>query len=67
MERGGELDVVGAEFAREGHPFFDGQVGVGVALLARCQLLQRGGQNTDLHEFRLESFDGHSANLLGIV
>src|SRR5262249_34857940 len=66
MKRGGKLDVIGPEFAREGRPFFDGQIRVGVALLARRQLLQRGGQNADLHEFRLESFDGHSASLLGI-
>src|SRR5215510_16072847 len=65
MERGGELDVIGAEFEREGHPFLDGQIRVGVALLTRRQLLQRGGQNADLHEFWLESFDGHSASLLG--
>src|SRR5215510_566138 len=64
MERGGELDVIGAEFPREGYPFFYGQIRVGVALLARRQLLQRGGQNADLHEFRLESFNRHIARLL---
>ena len=59
VQRGGELNVVGADFAGELHPFLDGEIGVGVALLARRELLQRGGQHADLHEFWLERFDGH--------
>jgi hypothetical protein len=48
--RGGQLDAVGAELLREAEPLLDREVRVGVALLARRQLLQRGGQHADRHE-----------------
>src|SRR5262245_19370255 len=50
-----ELDVTGTELACELEPVFDGTVRVDVPLLARCQLLERGGENPHLHELRFES------------
>ena len=50
MQRRRELDVVGAQLARERDPFLDGAVGIGIADLARRQLLQRGRQDADFHE-----------------
>ena len=54
VQRRRELDVVGAELLRELEPVLDGAVRIGVADLARRQLLQRGGEHADLHELRLE-------------
>jgi hypothetical protein len=59
MQRRGELDVVGADLAREGGPVLDRAVRIGVADLARRQLLQGGGQHADLHELRAERLHGH--------
>ena len=60
VQRGRELHVVGAHLARERGPLLDREVGIGIALLARRQLLERGRQHADLHELRLERDDGHS-------
>ena len=57
MQRGGQLDAVGAERDREVEPFLDGEIRVRVASLARRQLLERGGQHADRHELRFESLD----------
>jgi hypothetical protein len=56
VERGRELDVIDADLAGEGRPVFDGAVRVGVAHLARRQLLERRRQHADLHELGFEWF-----------
>ena len=55
VQRRRQLDVVGAELARELQPVLDRAIGIGVAHLARRQLLQRGGQDADFHELRLQT------------
>ena len=59
VQRGGELDVVGPDLARERDPLLDGQVGIRVPQITGGELLQGGGQHADLHELRLEGGDGH--------
>ena len=59
VKRRGELDVVGAELARECQPVLNGAIRVGVAHLPRRQLLQRRGEHPDLHELRRKWRDGH--------
>ena len=59
MQRRRQLDVVGAELARELQPVLDGAIGIGVADLARRQFLQRRGQHADLHELRIERLCRH--------
>ena len=54
VERGGELDRVGVELAREGEPLLDREVGVGVTPFAGRELLQRRGEDADRHELGLE-------------
>jgi hypothetical protein len=54
VQRRRELDVAGADLERELQPVFDGAVGVGVAHVARRQLLERGGQHAHAHELRLK-------------
>ena len=49
VEGGGQLDAVGVEGLGEVEPLLDGEVGVGVAPLARRQLLERGGEHADRH------------------
>ena len=58
VQRGRQLDVAGAELAAERQPVLDGAVGIGVARLARRQLLERGGEHAHLHELRCERGDG---------
>jgi len=63
-----ELDLVGAEFARELEPVLDGAVGVRVADLARRQLLECGGKDTQPHESGLEALGGcHSKDLRPVI
>ena len=54
VERGRELDHIGAELAREVEPLLDREIGVGVAALSRRQLLQCCGQYAEGHVARLE-------------
>ena len=49
VQRGRELDAVGAEVLGEVEPLLDRQVGIGVAPLARRELLEGGGEHADGH------------------
>ena len=60
MERCGQLDVAGAKLAGEREPFFNRAIRIGIAHLARRQLLQRRREDTDLHELWFERFDRHA-------
>ena len=56
VQRGRELDVVGAQRrGRRLDPLLDGAVRIGVAHLARRQLLEGGGEDADLHELGFEA------------
>ena len=59
MQRRRQLDVARAQLAGEVQPVFDGAIGIGIPHVARRQLLERGGQHADLHEFRGKRGDGH--------
>src|SRR5207342_3632205 len=59
VQRSRQLDVVGADLARELQPLLDRTVRILVANLARRQLLQRCGEDADLHELGLELLDWH--------
>jgi hypothetical protein len=54
VQGGRQLDVAGANLERELQPVFDGAVRIGVAHLARRQLLERGRQHSHPHELRLK-------------
>src|SRR5262245_3277628 len=54
MQRRRELDVAGADLAGKLEPVFDRTVRIGVPPLARCQLLERRGEDPHLHEFGIE-------------
>ena len=64
MQRGRELDVRRADVAGELQPFLDREIRIGVALVARRQLLQRGGQDAELHRPGNEVSDGHGFALM---
>ena len=64
MQRGGELNVRRTDVSRELQPFFDRQVRIGVAPIARCQLLKRGGQHAELHRPGSEVSGGHGSMLM---
>jgi len=64
MQRGRELDVRRADVARELQPFLDREVRIRVALLARRQFLQGGGQYAELHRAGSEILDGHGSMLI---
>ena len=49
VQGGRQLDAVGAEVLGEVEPLLDRQVGIGVAPLARRELLEGGGQHADGH------------------
>ena len=66
MERRRQLDVVRAELARELQPLLDGAIGIGVAHLARRQLLQRRREDADFHELRFEGCDRHGLQCYGL-
>jgi hypothetical protein len=59
VERGRDLNVVGADLAPEAKPILDGAVGVLVAQVSRRELLKCGRQDAELHVFRGEGFHGH--------
>ena len=59
VQRRRELDVIGAELAREFHPLLDRPIGIRVADLPRSQFLERRGQHPDLHELRIERLCRH--------
>ena len=63
VQRRGQLDVVGAELARECQPVLDRAIRVGVAHLPRRQLLQRRGEHADLHELRSKRRDSHGTSV----
>jgi hypothetical protein len=49
-----ELNVIRAKIARESEPVFDCAIGIGIPLVTRCQLLQRGSEDPHLHELWLK-------------
>ena len=59
VERRGQLDVARAQLAGELDPLFDRAIGIGIAHLARRQLLQGGREDAHFHELRFERFDRH--------
>ena len=59
MQRRRQLDVARAQLLRELHPLFDRAVRIGIANLARRQLLERCRQHAHLHELRFERLDFH--------
>jgi len=61
MQCGRQLNVGTIEAARELEPFLDGQVRIGVALVARCQFLQGRGQYAQLHRLGLKTLGCHGA------
>ena len=60
VQRGRQLDDVGAKLAGEACPVFDRAIRVGISNRARRQLLQRRRQDADRHELRLERMDRHA-------
>ena len=64
MQRGRELDVRRPDVACELQPFFDGQVRIGIAPVARCQLLKRRGQHAELHRAGGEVSGRHGSVLM---
>jgi hypothetical protein len=64
MQRRRELDVGRTDVSREFQPFFDRQVRIGVAPIARCQFLERRGQHAELHRAGSEVSDGHGSMLM---
>ena len=59
MERRRQLDVTRAQRLGVGEPLLDRLVGIGVADVARGQLLQGGRQHAHLHELRIERLHRH--------
>ncbi len=64
MQRGRELDVRRADVARELQPFFDGEVRIGVALVARRELLQGRRQDAEFHGLGRKGLSGHGSRAL---
>jgi hypothetical protein len=54
MQRGRQLNRVGSQIGSELKPIDDGPIRIGVADGARRQLLQRGREDSNLHELRFE-------------
>ena len=59
MQRRRQLDVIGAELARELDPLLDRPIGIRIAHFPRSQFLERCGQHSDLHELRIERLCRH--------
>ncbi len=59
VERRRQLDVARAQVAGKVEPVLDRPIGIGVADLARRQLLQCRGEDANFHELRFERFSGH--------
>jgi hypothetical protein len=64
VQRGRQLQHVGTDLTPEVKPVFDGAIWIGVAHATRRQLLQGGGEHTQLHELGLEITNGHGMCLL---
>ena len=67
VQRRRKLDVGGADLPRELKPFLDGQVRVRIPRFARRQLLERSGQDADLHGLGIKWGDGmtHESSAFG--
>jgi hypothetical protein len=59
VERRRQLDVAGAQLAGEFDPLFNRAIRIGVADLARRQLLKSGREDANLHELRFKRCDRH--------
>jgi hypothetical protein len=64
VRRRRQLDRVGSKLARELNPVLDRPIGVHVPYVPRRQLLQRGREDSDLHELRFERLHRHRTIVL---
>jgi hypothetical protein len=59
MQSRRELNHVSAHLTRKVQPIFNRAIGIGIANIARCELLQGGGEDAELHELGFEVPYGH--------